>query len=348
MAPRRLAVADEEHAPRALPDPKVRLAIAVVIGCVAGVLCHRFLLQDRNAGGDFTPIWRAAWAIVNGEDPYRVIVFGGGRAWGTAMLYPLPSAFVALPLIRLQPIQAATVFFGASSFLAAFLVTRQGYHRLWLFLSPCFLVALLNAQWAPFMLAATFLPSILAGLVVLKPTVGLACFAYRPRWSTVIGGAMLIAAAFVVQPHWVVGWLKWVRWSPYAHTILLQTILGPLCLVAALRWRTPEGRLLLAMSVVPHSLFWYDETLLWLVPGNAKQGAALTLSAWVGFFIWHWLAYRPGVVGVSSTVDAWLMTVFIYLPAVAMLLLARDREPAASPEARTSSDAQPALRSGAP
>ena len=46
---------------------------------------------------------------------------------------------------------------------------------------------------------------------------------------------------------------------------------GPLLLLSVMRWRRPEGRLLLAMSLLPQNMLFYDQLLLWLIPKTRNQ-----------------------------------------------------------------------------
>ena len=50
---------------------------------------------------------------------------------------------------------------------------------------------------------------------------------------------------------------------------------GPLMLLALLRWRRPEARLLAALSCVPHTPELYESLYLFLVPASMWQGALL-------------------------------------------------------------------------
>ena len=53
---------------------------------------------------------------------------------------------------------------------------------------------------------------------------------------------------------------------------------APLLLLAALRWRTEDGRLLLVMSVIPQSMYFYDQLALGLLARTFRQ--ALVCSLW--------------------------------------------------------------------
>lgn len=50
-----------------------------------------------------------------------------------------------------------------------------------------------------------------------------------------------------------------------------RSLRGPLRLLSVMRWRLPEGRLLLAMSLLPQNMLFYDRLLPWLIPKNRNQ-----------------------------------------------------------------------------
>ncbi len=74
-------------------------------------------------------------------------------------LYPLPAAIVRLPFAWMRPEIAAGVFYGISSGLLAFGLSREGYERLLIFLAYPYWACILTAQWAPLIMASAFFPS---------------------------------------------------------------------------------------------------------------------------------------------------------------------------------------------
>ncbi len=97
---------------------------------------------------------------------------------------------------------------------------------------------------------------------------------------------------------------------------MLQTG-GFLLLLAALAWRRPAGRLLLAMSLVPQLLFFYDQLPLWLLPATRKQSIALTACSQLAFVLWY-LSLHEGDPIVRSAAP--FVMALIYFPALFIVL----------------------------
>lgn len=302
------------------PARRWRVAIALALGLLWGGYCLVNLRDRHWAAADFTPTWRAARALVQGLDPYTV-VRGYGYPYGLEWYYPLPAAAVALPTILLRPEFAGALFLGVSVALAAYLLTRESFTRLWVFASPSCYFAASSAQWSAFMLAATLAPGAAQGWLVVKPTIGLAGFAYRPTRRGAAAGVVLLALGLVVQPDWPRRWYAVAGHSPFARTVVTTMPVGPLLLLAALRWRRPEGRLLLVMSCIPHTLFWHDDLLLWLAVRTRREALWLTVVTWSGYVTWHAVEFvrAPGINLRLWTGEPWLVACF-YLPVLAMVL----------------------------
>ena len=71
-----------------IPKPSVRrrLAIAVVVGIVAGIGAFFFLARP-GAGGDYFFVWSAARTLLSGGNPYRVIAVGPENPGHDVLLY---------------------------------------------------------------------------------------------------------------------------------------------------------------------------------------------------------------------------------------------------------------------
>jgi hypothetical protein len=302
------------------PSRRQRVSVALALGLLWGGYCHWNLHVRDWAAADFTPTWRAAQAIMLGKDPYAV-VRGHGYPFGLEWYYPLPAAAVALPTVLFRPEIAGALFFGASVTLAAYLATRESFTRLWLFAGPSCYFAASSAQWSVFVLAAALAPGLAQGWLVVKPTVGLAGFVYRPTWHGALGASALLAAGLLVQADWPLRWYAVAGHSQFARTAIATLPLGPVLLLAALRWRRPEGRLLLAMSCVPHTLFWHDDLLLWLAVRTRREAMWLTVVSWAGYVIWHAVEFSraPEINLRLWTGEPWLVA-FLYVPALLMVL----------------------------
>ena len=227
---------------------------------------------------DFTWYWLGARALLAGQNPYDLIHIGGRYVLDTPFVYPLTTAIAIIPFAGwLEPVTAAAFFIGVSSALLAWGITSDGYHRLPLFGSISFLWVCNSGQLSPLIAASALIPAI-GWLAPVKPNLGLAALAYCPSRTAVIGSALFIAAAFAVNPHWLGQWWATLPLAPPgAKRIPITIIGGPVLLLALLRWRRPEARLLLALALVPQSILFYDQLLLWLVPATMRQSILLSL-----------------------------------------------------------------------
>ena len=297
----------------AKPRVAARLSIAFLFAVVAGAVAWRAQYVAHAGGSDYVTFQRAAQTFLARRDPYQV---GPANQLPPAfwrLYYPLPTIILGLPLVWLPPEQAAIVFVVGCSFLLGWCLTRDGFARVPLVVSVSFLTAVQFAQTSPLILALALLPATRA-LAMLKPNIGLAIFAWRPAWRNVLIAAALFILPTLFWPTWPLHWLISVRSSPAHHAPALTGI-GAIGLLAALRWRRPEGRLLLAMTIVPHALFFYDELPLWLVAQTRREAMALTGLSWLGWLGWNITSPRPKAV--DSAV--WAVTL-LYVPALFMVL----------------------------
>ena len=327
--------------PSRAPSRARRLLVALAAG-VWGFAIALLVLKafPDKVAGDFTTAWRAATALREGHDPFQVIR-PSAYPFDYPMYYPLPAAFVGLPFSTLAPALAGALFFGTSSALLGYLITRDGYERLPLFLSVPYLFAAHGTQWAPFIMAVAMLPGPWQGWLVAKPNLGLAAWLWRPTWQGVVGGALILVASVVLVPTWPVDWLHNARSSPFPR-VPLATVCGLPLLLAALRWRTPEGRLLLAMACTPQFPFFYDALPLWLVARTNRESLNLTWCSWAAFAGWLAVTYDwHSRDVVMPTAFPWVVAL-IYLPALVIVLRRRpvERESGTSRPARPY-DSQP-------
>src|SRR5262249_42028692 len=141
------------------------------------------------------------------------------------------------------------------------------------------------AQSTPLVLALALFPATRA-LSMLKPNLGLAVFAWRPAWRNVLLASAIFIVSVWFWPSWPHSWYLTAHGSPAHHSPALTGI-GALALLSILRWRRPEARLLFAMTVVPHGLYFYDELPLWLVAQTRRESMLLVLTSWLGWLGWN-------------------------------------------------------------
>src|ERR1035441_10262600 len=102
-----------------------RIAVSAAIGLASGLFCWFMVKRIYHGAADFGWAIYAAQRFLAHQNPYDTPL----------EQYPLTAAFLALPFVRLQPEVAAGLFYGISSALLAFGLTRRGYQRLFIFLA---------------------------------------------------------------------------------------------------------------------------------------------------------------------------------------------------------------------
>jgi hypothetical protein len=284
---------------------RLRIIISAAIGVASAVYCWFLLAHLRLGAGDFNwAIW-AAQDLLAHRNPYQ----------RPMQLYPIPSALFGLPFAWMPPEVAGGVFYGISSGLMAFGLSRNGFHRLFVFLAYPYWAGLIAAQWTPLLVASAFFPLLLPATLA-KPHLGLPVLLTRMTRRGLLACALVIALSFLILPRWP--WLWAGNFHLYTRFIPLLVWPGPLLALALLRYRDRDARLLFLMAVAPQRWF-YDMLILWLIPKSRREMLATVSLSW-GAGIWRWY-YVPSNV---TQVARWAI-IFLYLPMLAVVLLRRYR-----------------------
>ena len=123
------------------PDIRARIIVAIAIGVVSGFVAS--LLHARPGfWADFAFLWTGARVLLAGGDPYVTLPNNWGDWFDTPLLYPLPTVLLAVPVARFSLAAAGGIVMGFSAALLAFVLTRNGWHRLWMLASAPFAMAL--------------------------------------------------------------------------------------------------------------------------------------------------------------------------------------------------------------
>jgi hypothetical protein len=288
-------------------------------GGIAAVVCWGAYQIPPPSTSDFEPVWVGARALGAGLDPYAVVPTTGTRY---PLYYPLTAILVALPIGYL-PFDVARSLWaavGAAVFVLAALRYRRGL--LPALLSACFLNAVLQGQWSPLLTAAAVLPAI-SWIWAAKPSLGAALFAAYPTRRAVIGGALLLSLTFLAFPTWPMRWLEALRETNHVAPIVRPG--GVVLLLALIRWRLAEGRLLAALACMPQTIGLYEALPLFLIPANRWQGYLLAVFSYVAAFAQIILAPRmPDVTWEATNAARWpVILAFLYVPALVLLLFFR-------------------------
>ena len=310
-------------APRA-PSTRARIAVAC-LAAVWGILC--VWQMDRATGGrpsDFDPLWYGARVLLDGRNPYAAVCHGCEFEWADHLYYPGTALLAVVPLAALPLDLARLVWVAGASALLCFGLTREGWHRLPLFLSAPFFNAAGGGQWSVLLAAAVLWPA-LGLLAAMKPTIGTAVFVaarrQRDQLLAIAGGIAVLLASLALRPTWPVEWLAVLGDTPhYSAPVRHLAAGGPLVLLALLRWRRPEARLLTGLACVPQSTLVYEGLYLLLIPRTLR---GVTLMA-IASFGASWLQDRIAERATDTVSLQWtagnVLVHYFYLPALVLVL----------------------------
>src|SRR5579871_3996769 len=293
-----------------------RISIAVLIGVGAAALAYTVLtMYPEHVARDYTYSWRAARALLAHQNPYDVIRPSGPYPYEEYYFYPLPAALLVLPLAWLPAVPSAVAFTGLSAAALAYAVTAQGFRGLLIFLGVPYLCAAVLGQFTPLIVAAAFYPA-LQWAYAAKPTIAAALVAARPSVTGILLALALVAISLILIPSWPLDWLRVLSHTPH-HRAPIMRPFGFILLLALLRWRTPEGRLLSVMAVAPQVFYFYDQLPVMLVAKKGWQMLVLVAASWVGWAVtWSTCTHKPMCVEFG---EPWIIPL-VYLPALVLVL----------------------------
>jgi len=297
------------------PLMRWRVAVSAAIGVSSGAFCWFLMKRFHQDAADFRWALHIADKLLARQNPYDTPL----------EQYPLTAGLLALPFVRLQPELAAGLFWGISSALLAFGMTRHGYTRLLVFLAYPYWAGILTVQWSPIIAASAFFPLLLP-VTMAKPQVGLPVFLTRLSRNGLIVCAAFAVASLAVMPRWP--WLWIHQFGNYQHFVPILVLPGALLALATTRYREADARLLFLSSLFPQRWF-FDSFILWLIPQSRRELVWTVFFSW-GAGIWRWYHVPHTFEEVGR-----YTVIFIYLPMLAVVLLRKrsDREPATGGEA---------------
>jgi hypothetical protein len=307
--------------PGAGPSRRKRALVATVIAIVAGSIAALRFVRIAWHPSDFGQSWFSAQALLHGANPYGLVGPGLQYEWPWKLYYPATAFVIAMPLSFLPEVVATFLFVAISAGLLAYAVTDDGYQRLPLFLSWPFMVAALAGQWSPIISAAILLPAV-GWVLAAKPNIGLAVLASTSSTRLVkvaVGGGLAIAAVSIaLYPGWPGEWLASVRSQQHIGAPITR-IGGFAVLLALLRWRRPEARLIVALACVPQTNNWYEGLPVLLVAQTFRETLLLSLISILGYVLPPYVMTARNEVEFNAQMGA-LMLALIYLPATIVVL----------------------------
>jgi hypothetical protein len=297
------------------------MIVASVIATLASLFPIAEHIRVPTRPSDFGIIWFGARSLLQGVDPYPLVGPGRFYPWDWELLYPATSMVAAIPFAWLSEPVAAAAFVWISTALLAWAITENGWDLLFLFPSSAFIVAVRVAQWSPLLSAAFCLPW-LGFVLAAKPNVGgaigLASDSTKLLITGVAGALTLIAISVALLPSWPGEWIAAVRAASHLTAPVVSTG-GFLVLLAALRWRRPEARLILLLACVPQTGSWYETLPLLLVAQTRRESQLLSIVSSLGFLAIRFMIHGQPEAQFNQEVSA-LMIAFAYLPATIVVL----------------------------
>jgi hypothetical protein len=284
---------------------RLRIVVSSLVGIVSGSICFFLMKRTHLGAGDFVWAIHMAQRWVGHRNPYD-------EPW---QIYPFTAGLFGLPFVRVAPEVAAGIFYGLSSALLAFGLTREGYHRLLIFLAYPYWIGLLYVQWSPLIAASAFFPFLLPATMA-KPQVGIPIFLSRFSLPGLYACIGIAVASIIALPRWPMLWLSEI--GKYQHFFAILVLPGPLILLALLRYRDRDAILLLATSCMPQRYF-FDTFILWLIPQSRREILITVVFSWCAG-IWRW--YHPPH---AITEVGRLIVLSTYLPMLVILLLRKPR-----------------------
>jgi hypothetical protein len=288
-----------------------RIALSAAIGIGSGAFCWYLMKHLHQDAADFRWALHLVHRLLARQNPYDTPL----------EQYPLTAGLFALPFVRLQPELAAGIFWGISSSLLAFGLTRHGYSRLLIFLAYPYWAGIITVQWSPIIAASAFFP-LLSPVTMAKPQIGLPVFLTRLSLKGLLACVVVALLSLVVMPNWPWLWLR--QTGNYEHFIPLLVLPGPLLLLALLRYRERDAWLLLLAAIMPQRWF-FDSFILWLIPQSRRQIIWTVFFSW-GAGLWRWYHVPHNF----TEVGRWTV-IFLYVPMLAVILFRPNQVDARSP-----------------
>jgi hypothetical protein len=293
--------------------PAGRPGLVFLVTTLAFVLGCRLLLYawmpDWNS--DFDLLYDSAARLLRGENPYSP-----ATEW---FPYPLPAVLVAVPFTAIPLTVARPIFDILVGWAFVYALWRyRGPYALLAVVSGAYLFAMGNGQTTPLMVAATLVPA-LGFLLALRPNTSVSLWIAWPSLRALLAASLFLVLSLAVLPTWPWDW--WMALlrdnTPLAPPVLRP--FGLVLLLAALRWRTPEGRLILAIAFLPQSTLPYELLPLALIPTNRLEMGIYVAGSWIAVAVAGGLRLSHSMADWTAT--GWPVTLCaVYLPMLYLVL----------------------------
>jgi hypothetical protein len=296
-----------------------RIALTTTAAVSGALLAWVFWNYPRPQPSDLAQVWGGARATLKGANPYDAV--GPGRAvdWPFPLFYPMTAMVTLFPLALVPLRWADSLFVGFGFGLFTWGVTSKELvpPALVALVSLAALMTLQTSQWSLLLTGAALVPGF-GWLLIAKPTIGLALFAAFPAWKTAIGCSVFLLVTILIWPAWVANWLATFESAPHVVAPITRTA-GPLVLLALLKWKRADARLLLGLACVPHTTVPYETIPLFLIPQTWRQAWGLWTLALLAFLgQWATGPYQTQMAYWASGAQ-WIVAL-LYLPCLGIVL----------------------------
>jgi hypothetical protein len=302
--------------------PWRRIGLAAAVALPAAAWSYASHVSPTARPSDLAQVYVAARGWLSGADPYSLI--GAGRTYdaGFPLIYPLTAVAAAAPFALAPSAWPDALFVACSVVLFIWAVTGDVRYRLaWVAVfSIAFVTAVQMSQWSVLMTGAALLPT-WGFLLACKPTIGAALWIAYPSRRAFIGAVIFVLLTLVIHPVWPAEWLAALPAATHMRPPVMYWG-GPLLLLAWVKWRRPEARLLGALALVPQTLVAYEAVPLFLVPRTPVSAGLLCVLTWVAFF----QSWGSGPPLEKAAYETWMasagqwMVGLVYLPCLVMVL----------------------------
>lgn len=290
----------------------LRALIALTIAVACGSMSYAATRLPGFADQDFRVWWLGANAILHGRNPYTTIIYQHRPDF----LYPLSAALVTIPFADVPVTIAGPVFIAISCGLLALASTRTSWWPLLMFASGGMVMCVFAAQFTALLMLGFMFPTAM-WLGALKPNIGIDMLVWRPSIRGAALMALVTAISLISMPSWPAEWLRALKGSTYHYAPVLG-LGGPLILLALLRWRRPEARLLIAMALIPSSPLLYETLPLFVVARRRLEYCALAFASSVGYLLIT--GFSQNQIDLYMARGRWVVVWLCYLPALVIVL----------------------------
>jgi hypothetical protein len=269
-------------------------------------------------------------ALSTYRDPYLAIGPAGTVfRWPWRLFYPFPALLLTSPVAWLPLAIARVVFLAGSAAWLAYALGRDHWWRLVSLTSASFLFSVTVGSWEPALVAASLTPGACL-LYLAKPNIGLALAAGTRDFSarTLRGAAWaagLLGFCVLIWPAWVGDWRGALATAVHFGAPITHPG-GILVLLALLRWRRPEARLLVAMACIPQTMFPQSALPLFLIPGSLAETLALSLLSYVSYATMFYHTTQFTFDAQANRIGT-AITLACYLPCTVMVLIRPNLSP---------------------